>query len=160
MRPIRIALLAGLLAAASLGLTAGSVFAYGSADNPLAQIEYSQNCNNRDLCQGPFGLGGVWLWIEIDGGPTSGTADVAGAACGHFPGSGGGAGPIRGEFDWFWSPTPVGFDATLGTWSDPDGDGWYVVAFPGFGFASYPVTVGHYSSHPAPAVNFELQVAP
>jgi hypothetical protein len=160
MRLIRIALLAGLLAAASVGVTVGSVAAYGAADNPLAQIEYSQNCNNRDLCQGPFGLGGVWLWIEIDGGPTSGTADIAGAGCFHLPGFGGGADPIRGEATWFWSPTPIGFDLTLGTWSDPNHDGWYVLAFPGFGFASAPVTVGHYSGHPFPAVNFELQVAP
>ena len=157
MRMVRLVFMAGLLAASSLGLTAGTVAAYGAADNPLAQIEYSQNCDNLALCQGPFGAGGVWFWIEIDG---DGTGDVAGAACSHWPGSGGGASSIRGEVTWTWSPTPVGFDATMGTWSDPDNDGWYVVAFPGFGFASFPVTVGHYSDHPAPAVNFELQVAP
>jgi hypothetical protein len=161
MRIVRLVLLASLLAAASLGVNAGSVAAYGVADTPLAQIEYSQNCDNPSLCQGgPFGAGGVWLWIEIDGGPTSGTADVAGAGCFHIPGVGGGADPIRGEAPWTWSPTPVGFDATMGTWSDPDGDGWYVLAFPGFGFVSFPVTQGHYAAHPFPAVNFELQVAP
>jgi hypothetical protein len=160
MRMIRVLLAAGLLAAASLGVTAGGVGAYGAADTPLAQIEYSQNCDNPTYCTGPFGLGGVWLWIEIDGGPTSGTADVAGAACGHVPGFGGGADPFRGEASWFWSPTPIGFDLTLGTWSDPNHDGWYVLAFPGFGLASAPVTQGHYSGHPFPAVNFDLQVAP
>jgi hypothetical protein len=54
----------------------------------------------------------------------------------------------------------VGFDATMGTWTDPDGDGWYVLFDPSFGFASFPVTHGHYSDHPHPGVNFELQVAP
>jgi hypothetical protein len=157
MRAVRFVLLAGLLVAASLGFTAGSVAAYGVADNPLAQIEYSQNCNNPTYCQS---LGGVWVWIEVDGGPLRGTADVAGAGCFHRLGFGGGASSIRGEFDWFWSSTPVGFDATLGTWNDPDGDGWYVVFDPNFGFASFPATHRHYSGHPHPGVNFELQVAP
>jgi len=158
MRLLRVAMLGGLLAAGSLGVTAGGVAAYGAADTPLAQIEYSQNCDNPKYCTGPFGLGGVWIWIEIDGGPTSGTADVAGAACEHLPGYGSGAGPIRGEATWFWSPTPIGFDLTLGTVTDPNG--WYVLNFPGFGFASAPVSVGHYSAHPFPGVNFNLQVAP
>jgi hypothetical protein len=152
--------LAGLIAAASFGLTPGGVAAYGHADGPLAQIEYSQNCNNPAQCHGPFGLGGVWLWIEIDGGPTVGTADVAGAACSHLPGVGGGAQPIRAEVTWSWSLTPIGLDTTMSTWSDPNGDGWYNVFFPGFGIASFPVTIGHYSDHPFPGVNFELQVAP
>jgi hypothetical protein len=78
----------------------------------------------------------------------------------HILGLGGGADQIRGELDWFWSPSPVGLDATLGTWSDPNDDGWYVVVDPNFGAASFPVTRGHYSAHPAPGVNFNLQVAP
>ena len=157
MRIVRLVLLVGLLAAASLGFTAGGVAAYGSADNPLAQIEYSENCNNRQLCGG--GGGGVWLWIEIDGGPLSGTADVAGAGCAHFPGFGGGADAIRGEVTWSWSPTIVGFDAAFG--SDPsDPNGYYVVSFPGFGSASFPVSVGHYQVNPAPGIAVALQVAP
>jgi hypothetical protein len=156
VRIIRLVLLGGLLAAASLGFTAGGVAAYGSADHPLAQIEYSENCNNLQLCGG--GGGGVWIWIEIDGGPLIGTADVAGAGCFHQPGLFAGAVSIRGELDWYWSPVPVGFDATLGTVTDPNG--WYVIIDPNMGPASFPVSVGHYSAHPFPAVNFELQVAP
>lgn len=156
MRIVRLVFLAGLLAAASLGFGAGGVAAYGHSDHPLAQIEYSANCNNLQLCGG--GGGGIWIWIEIDGGPLSGDADVAGAGCQHLPGLGGGADSIRGEADWFWSSSPVGFDATMGTVSDPNG--WYVVVFPGFGAASFPVTVGHYSANPAPGINFQLQVAP
>ena len=75
MRIVRVALIAGLLAVASMGFGASGVAAYGHADHPLAQIELSLNCNNPDFpgCQPPpvgFGLGGVWLWIEIDDGDT------------------------------------------------------------------------------------------
>jgi hypothetical protein len=161
----RMALLAGLLAAASLGFTAGGAAAYGHADGPIAQIEFSGNCNNPDffLCAPPpagFGLGGIWLWIEIDGGAgaTSGEADIAGSGCGHVPGVGGGAFSIRGEFDWWWSATPEGADVSFRTYSGADG--YYNVALgPGSVF-SFPVTVGHYSFHPASAVAMEVQVAP
>jgi hypothetical protein len=161
----RLAPLAGLLAAASLGLTAGGVAAYGHADGPIAQIEFSGNCNNPDffLCAPPpagFGLGGIWLWIEIDGGAgaTSGDADIAGSACGHVPGVGGGAFSIRGEFPWWWSATPDGGDVSFGTYSGPDG--YYNVDLGPGGILSFPVTIGHYSFRPAPAVTTELQVAP
>lgn len=169
MRMVRLVLLAGLLAAASLGFTAGGAAAYGHADGPIAQIEFSGNCNNPDffLCYPPelggFGLGGIWLWIEIDGGEdgasaTSGDADVAGSVCGHVPGVGGGAFSIRGEFDWWWSATPEGADISFGTYSGADG--YYNVDLGSGGVFSFPVTIGHYSFHPAPAVAVELQVAP
>jgi hypothetical protein len=158
MKIIRVALIAGLLAVASMGFSTGGVAAYGHADQPLAQIELSLNCNNPDFpgCQPPpvgFGLGGVWLWIEID---ANGTADVAGSVCGHVRGEGGGAHSIRGEFDWSFSPTPVG--GIL--FADPNR--YYVVDFgPVLGSKlSLPVTQGHYSSHPLPGVAIELQVAP
>ena len=159
LKLFRVMLVAGTLAASSVAVTATGVLAYGHADEPLAQIEYSGNCNNPDfpLCAAPpngFGLGGIWLWIEID---AEGTADVAGAGCGHVRGVGGGAGPIRGEFDWWWSATPQGGDASFGTYSGADG--YYNVAL-GPDVLSFPVTVGHYSVHPAPAVAIELQVAP
>jgi hypothetical protein len=166
MKVIRTVLLAGLLAGASLGLTAGGVAAYGHADGPIAQIEFSANCNNPDffLCYPPelggFGLGGVWLWIEIDGGTgaVSGDADVAGSGCGHDRAGSGGAFSIRGEFEWWWSATAEGADITFGTYSG--GDGYYNVALgPGEAF-SFPVTIGHYSFHPAAGVAIETQVAP
>jgi hypothetical protein len=158
MRMFRVALIAGLLVLASMGFSASGAAAYGHADQPLAQIEVSLNCDNPDFpgCQPPpvgFGLGGVWLWIEID---ANGTADVAGAVCGHVRGEGGGAFSIRGEFEWSFSPTPVG--GIL--FADPNG--YYVVDFgPALGSAlSLPVTQGHYSSHPLPGVAIEMQVAP
>jgi len=160
MRIVRVALIAGLLVVASMGFGASGVAAYGHAEQPLAQIELSLNCNNPDFpgCQPPpvgFGLGGVWLWIEID---ANGTADVAGAVCGHTIGGGGrgGAGSIRGEFEWSFSPTPVGGVLFI------DPNGYYVVDLgPVLGSAvSLPVTRGHYSAHPLPGVAIELQVAP
>jgi hypothetical protein len=165
MKIVRTTLLAGLLAAASLGFTAGGAAAYGHADGPIAQIEFSGNCNNPDffLCAPPpagFGLGGIWLWIEIDGGTgaMSGEADVAGSGCAHVPGVGGGAFSIRGEFDWWWSATPEGADVSFGTYSGADG--YYNVALGPADVFAFPVTIGHYSFHPAPSVATELQVAP
>jgi len=149
------------LTAASLGVAARGVAAYGAADQPLAQIEFSGNCNNPDVefCQ-QVGLGGIWLWIEIDGGAgaTSGDADIAGSACGHIRGVGGGAFSIRGEFDWWWSATPQGFDVTFGAPTDPNG--YYNVDLEGGLVFAFPVTTGHYSFHPAPGVAVETQVAP
>lgn len=160
MRIVRVALIAGLLVVASMGFGASGAAAYGHADQPLAQIELSLNCNNPDFpgCQPPpvgFGLGGVWLWIEID---ANGTADVAGSVCGHTLGGGGGGGArsIRGEFEWSFSPTPVGGVLFL------DPNGYYVVDLePALESAlSLPITRGHYSAHPLPGVAIELQVAP
>lgn len=68
----------------------------GKADQPLPQVEVSANCNNPSFprCANVVGTGGVWVWIEVD---ADGTADVAGAGCGHIVGRpGGGTYPIRG----------------------------------------------------------------
>ena len=156
LRLLRVLLLGGLLAAASVAVSASPVAAYGAAEHPLAQIEFSGNCNNPDffLCFPPpagFGLGGVWLWIEIDAG---GTGDVAGAGCGHDRAGSGGAGPILGEITWT-GPAPVGPIFFV----DPN-NMYYAVHLPDGGVVSFPQTQGHYSLHPAPGVALELQVAP
>ena len=156
---LRVLLAASLLAVAALGASTGGVAAYGHADRPLAQIELSANCNNPafPLCFPPpdgFGLGGIWLWIEID---SSGTGDVAGAGCGHIRGVGGGAGPIRGDVTWTASVGPQGFNFFA---VDPS-NLYYNVSLPGQPMVfSFPQTVGHYSFRPAPAVTVQLQVAP
>ena len=156
MRVLRHVLLAGSLAAATIGFTAGGVAAYGAADQPLAQIEFSGNCNDASfsLCQ-QVGLGGIWLWIEID---ANHTADVAGAGCGHLPGFGGGAGPIRvNGIPWWWSATPQGNPGVLDPQLDPNG--YYNLAF-GPEVLSFNASVGHYSAHPVPAVTAQWQTAP
>jgi hypothetical protein len=158
---LRLLLAAGLLAVATLGASTGGVAAYGRADQPLAQIEFSGNCNNPGffLCAPPpagFGLGGVWFWIEID---ANGTGDIAGAGCGHDRAGSGGAGPIKGEISW------TGGAATGEVFfADPQGM-YYNVALPGPPGSppmvlSFPQTQGHYSFKPAPAVTIQLQVAP
>lgn len=150
--------ISGLLAVAGVGASASGAAAYGAADQPLAQIEFSGNCNNPDfpLCAPPpagFGLGGIWLWIEIDEGNTG---DVAGAGCGHVRGVGGGAGPIVGDITWFKATLPPGA-SPFGT--DPTNTYYIVVLGPGEAFP-FPVTVGHYSFMPAPGVAVQTQVAP
>ncbi|HEY3336588.1 MAG TPA: hypothetical protein VGK16_15250 [Candidatus Limnocylindrales bacterium] len=162
MRPVRILrtlLIGGLLAANSLLASAPGVAAYGKAAQPLAQIEFSANCNNPGfgLCQ-EVGLGGIWFWVEIDGRNQRG--DIAGAGCGHVRGDGGGGGSIRGEISWWWSASPQGLPAVVFA---PDPDGYYNFALPGPGgpeYFSFPVTVGHHSAHPAAGVAIEVQVAP
>ncbi len=161
MRPVRIILVSVATAIAILGASSASVFAYGKADQPLAQIELSANCVNRNspLCAPDgFGLGGIWLWIEVDQG---GSADVAGAGCGHVPGVGGSAESIRGEVPWFAFHGTLGdlaaaFPGALAVGEDPGG-AYYV--FPEFGFA-FPMTTGHYALHLDKGVFLQTQVAP
>ncbi len=149
---------AAVVAALGLAGSAGSAFAYGKAEQPLAQIEFSGNCNNLTfpLCQPPpagFGLGGIWVWIEIDAG---GSGDVAGAGCGHVRGVGGSAGPILGEITWVKVTLPPG---AIPFWTDPTNT-YYLVSLGDGSSIPFPVTVGHYSFMPAPAVAIQLQVAP
>lgn len=148
---------AAILAALGIGASAGSASAYGAAEQPLAQIELSANCNDPAfaLCQPStgFGLGGVWLWIEIDAG---GSGDIAGAGCGHIRGVGGFAGPVNGEITWVKVTLPPG---AIPYWTDPTNT-YYLVFLSPQEAVAFPVTVGHYSFMPAPAVAFQLQVAP
>jgi hypothetical protein len=148
---------------ASLGASSNAAFAYGAAEHPLAQLEFSGNCNNPSfpLCfppeQGGVGLGGIWIWVEVD---ANNAGDVAGAGCGHIRGGGGGAGSIRGEITWTYGTISDAFAAgafPLG--QDPHNQYYIVTLGPGEAFA-WPTTVGHYSSHPAPAVALEAQTAP
>lgn len=159
LRPLRIALLAGSLAIAGLGFSTGTVAAYGHADHPLAQIEVSANCNDPSfpLCFEPpdgFGLGGIWLWIEID---ANQTGDVAGSGCGHIRGVGGGAESIRGDITWWPSTGPDGV-ALFGV--DPNDQYYNVDLGTGDPPFSFPRTAGHYSFKPVPGVTVQTQVAP
>lgn len=142
----------------TLALGAGSAFAYGRADEPLAQIEISGNCDNASfwLCQpDAVGTGGIWVWIEVD---ANGTADAAGAVCGHtIGGPRGFAGSIRGEYDWSYvtaDQLPPGPPLLI---TDPGGKYYWI---PDVFDQPIPVTQGHYSFHPAPGVSLQIQVAP
>ena len=154
----RVLLASCALVLVTLGATTGGAAAYGAAEHPLAQIEFSGNCNNPDipLCFPPpagFGLGGVWFWIEIDEG---GTGDIAGAGCGHDRAGNGGAGSIRGEIEWWGSVGPQG----AAFFVDPNNLYYNVNLGDGGPPLSFPQTQGHYSFHPAPGVAIETQIAP
>ena len=160
----------GVIAAMMLG---GTVLAYGKADQPLAQIEFSGNCTNPDFpfCAPPpdgVGTGGIWYWIEIDAG---GTGDIAGAGCGHTVGGvggpgGAGADSIKGEISWTYSTAedaPANAQTFPGL-QDP-GDQYYLVTLPPDPTGSsemflIPTTTGHYSFSPIHGVTLQLQVAP
>jgi hypothetical protein len=111
-RLIIMAAVAGLVALS--GAIGGSThaLAYGHADQPLAQLELSGNCNNPafPLCAAPpdgFGTGGIWVWIEID---ANGTGDISGANGIDTVGGGGPAGAekIKGEVSWTYTSLETG----------------------------------------------------
>jgi hypothetical protein len=156
-RTLRVLIPAAVLIAASLASSSNVASAYGAADQPLAQLEFSGNCNNPSysLCQ-RVGLGGIWIWIEID---ASGEGDIAGAGCGHVKGVGGGGGPILGEITWSYSSAAAFPPGTFALGLDPH-DLYYLVPLGPFEIFAFPTTIGHYSFHPAPAVALETQVAP
>src|SRR5262245_40791829 len=123
----KLSILAGLLSLITAISAHSMAFAYGSAEQPLAQLEFSANCNNPDyeLCQF-FGTGGIWFWIEVD---ANGTGDIQGAVCGHTVGGGGArGGPIGGEITWEYTTLAAGIAAGgefYGT-TDPN-DQYYLV---------------------------------
>jgi len=178
-RLVRYAALAGAIGAFAVIalLGAGSALAYGSADQPIAQVEISANCNNPDspVCQ-QVGLGGVWAWAELDtaGG---GTMDYTLAFCGHT-GTGGGPGSAGafghpGTGRW-WTISDLG-QAPQGAspFFDPSkysGGPLYVLDFMDGSssddfMAVVPAVYGHYSNPDDPALwpagaQFQTQVAP
>jgi len=155
---------------------AGNASAYGSADQPIAQVEISANCDNPDfgLCQ-EIGLSGVWAWAELDtaqGTADHGTMDYTAAFCEHTGPGGGphsaGAFGHPGEGEWHtienMGEAPAGafpfFDTT--TYTGP----LYVLDFepgtPDDFVAVVPAANGHYSNPsdwPAGA-QFQTEVAP
>ena len=162
---------------------ARSALAYGKADQPVAQIEISGNCNNVAYCNAVgFGTGGIWIWAELDGGPTSGTTDFTFAGCGHTVGGGGpgsaGAGGGPGTGTWTTAPSVFAavadgafpLDVAMSNGAPDPTVPYYEIDLGGFLVAA-PVPVGHYSTAgiqfgnpslgpPPPGVNFQTQVAP
>jgi hypothetical protein len=143
-----------------LAFPATKSFAYGAADQPAAQLEFSGNCDSTSfpLCS-LVGIGGIWVWIEAD---ANGTADYSGAACGHTVGGiggpgGAGAGSIRGTGTWVYSTGVPAGAAPVG--QDPNNQYYVVTLATGQEFA-FPETLGHYSFHPVPGVSLEATVAP
>lgn len=183
----KLGLLVALVAAFAViaGVTgSGKAFAYGHADQPVAQIEISANCDNPSFafCN-VVGLGGVWSWSELDNVPSStvpgwNAMDSTFAGCGHTrggggPGSAGGGGgpdPIGAwqeyaSLDDAMTANPNAEPIFLALGSDPYTGSVYVLDFfPGSGSDDFmpivPVAQGHYSAHPMSGVSLQVQVAP
>ncbi|MDE3073944.1 MAG: hypothetical protein KGJ86_00820 [Chloroflexota bacterium] len=164
-----------LVLACLLAAPASGALAYGAADQPLAQLELSGNCDNPGyfLCSPEiFGLGGIWLWVEIDNVNGAHTADFAGSGCGHVLGGnqgsqsnpGAGAGSIKGETTWTYS---TGVPAGAFPFGIDPHNSYYVFSITdqeGTETFAVPTTVGHYQNQypngPVPGVTIATQVAP
>jgi hypothetical protein len=182
MKDLRKLVLALAVAGAAAGslVFAGSAAAYGAADHPVAEVEISGNCDNTSYCDTAFGgTGGLWIWAELDGGPTSGTTDFTFAGCGHTVGGAGphsaGAGGGPGTGTWKTAPNlfaaladgafPLDVAVSNGAPTDVP---YYEINLGGGFVAAAPVPVGHYSASglsfvfgpPPPGVSFQTQVAP
>lgn len=185
----RVVLLAVLVAAATVVagvLGTGSALAYGHADQPVAQVEISGNCDNPSFwfCANVVGTGGIWAWAELDNVASStvsgwNTMDATVADCGHTvggggPGSaGGGGGP--GPFGvWQEFPSLGAAELATGGAAEPllllgggnpyTGSVYVLDFFPGSGpddfEAVVPAAQGHYSAQPVAGVSLQIQVAP
>lgn len=165
---LTILLSAAALAVLVAGAGTSGVAAYGRADQPLAQVGVSGNCDNAGfpMCyprsEGGVGQGGIWYWVEIDSG---GTGDLRGAVCDHtYPGQTNPAQPtgaisINGTVDWTYSSAeaaPYAFRPV----TDPN-DQYYLFAIPKIGEPwLIPTSPGHYSYQPTSGVSIQVQVAP
>jgi hypothetical protein len=165
---VRAALFISVTAILGIAAIAGTASSYGRASHPLAQIEFSGNCDDASFpfCSPPpngVGVGGIWIWIEVD---ADGTGDVRGSVCNHTVGGAGGPGgagavSIKGEVSWTYSNMKNGIDAGarfLGA-VDP-GDRYYMVTIPGGEKYLFPTTMNHYSTQPAAGVSLQIQIAP
>lgn len=158
--------LAGVLAAVGVAISGGAALAYGRADQPVAQVEVSANCDNPSFffCSQVVGTGGIWFWVELD---ANHTGDLRGAECGHTVGGAGGpggagAGSINASVNWFYSSAPIGVNV-LDAADPTDTHGitsWYVIVMPNGPPFSVPVQQGHYSWQPISGVSLQTTVAP
>jgi hypothetical protein len=146
-------------------------FAYGKADNPVAQVEISGNCDNASVCPslGFGGTGGVWIWAELDAaypGADHGTSDYTFAGCGHTVGGAGGPGGAGGggghfsdgswrKVDSVWTAVGDNFlpiDVAIDKNGTPLNVPYYEITLPTGGdpsnafLVAVPVPVGHYSA--------------
>jgi hypothetical protein len=179
-------LVLGLMIAAASFVSSGSAFAYGAADQPVAQVEISANCDNPSFffCSQVVGLGGVWAWSSLNNVANTTTGgwnemDSTIADCGHTQGGGGpGSAGAGGGPDpvgvWKQFPSLAAAEAATAGAAEPllalgggnpyPGAVYVLDFFPGSGPSDFmpvvPATQGHYSAHPAPGVSLQITVAP
>jgi hypothetical protein len=152
---------AALVVAAGI-LGTGKALAYGHADQPLAQVEVSANCDNPSfwLCTpaGVGGTGGIWYWVELD---ANGTGDLSGADCGHTVGGGGaGAGSIKGTASWTYTSLEAAPAGAIFFGSFDPNDQYYAVTITDGSTWLIPVSTGHYSAKLTNGVQVQITFAP
>lgn len=157
----KLRLLLLMLSVAVLGAAGTSgASAYGTAH--LFQITLSENCVNPVTCVqsqfNPFGIGGIWGWIEPDEG---GSADTQVTFQGHSNADPTLNGTVHLPSNWAWQiinlsqpPPPI--------ISPPDPNGNYffftIPGFNGFEFLT-PATPGHYAESLGPGINANVTIA-
>jgi hypothetical protein len=154
---------ATLLAGGVLAASPTTVSAYGTVH--LYEITLSYNCMNAALCAPtPFGIGGLWGWIEPDSG---GMVDGALQFQGHQNANPAlnGTGHTIGFQGWSVISCPGAPDCALldpeQTPPDPSGRYFDILAdFNTIGVLPVlvPATPGKYSVHSAPGVFSEATV--
>jgi hypothetical protein len=159
--------LASVLAAAGVAGSGSGALAYGSADQPLAQVEVSANCDNPSfpLCQ-PFpagvGTGGIWFWVELD---ANHTGDLSGAGCGHTVGGAGGpggagAGSIMGTATWQYTTLETAPPGAIFVGTFDPNDRYYAVTITDGSTWLIPTSTGHYGQNLTNGVQIQITVAP
>ena len=142
-------------------MMASATSAAGCGTEHVYQITLSENCMNPVACiaspSNPFGIGGIWGWIEPD---SDGSAEAAIEFQGHQNANPflNGAGHITGAGgSWFSfsSPTPPPF-----TPADPSGHYIGVNLQTAFGpiTLAFPATPGHYGDTFGPGMNSQITV--
>jgi hypothetical protein len=160
LRRVLVVPTAAALAAALVVASASGAAAYGT--DHVYQITLSENCMNPVACvaspSNPFGIGGIWGWIEPD-------SDQSAEAALEFQGHQNaqpflnGAGHITGDPGSSWviisSPTPPPF-----TPLDPTGHYIVVTLQTPFGPAqfAFPATPGHYGATFGPGMSTQITV--
>jgi hypothetical protein len=154
---------AGALVTVTGTITPGRALAYGAADQPLAQVELSANCDNASffLCSDVVGTGGIWFWVEVD---ADNTGDLTGSDCFHTVGGVGGPGGAGGEsikqsVTWSYTslenaPPDAHFFGTF-----DKHDNYYLISTQE-GPWLIPTTTGHYPVHLTNGVQIQITVAP
>jgi hypothetical protein len=150
-----------IVGTAGLLIAVASPAAADYGNGAAYQVGLSFNCMNLNACvagpTNPFGIGGIWGWIVIDG---VGSVDGELEFQGHQNSNPllNGAGHIK--LDGFAVPTTFHLSFVP---TDPNGQYLLIFQCAGGGGCQpvfeIPATAGHYAQNFGPGINNELQVA-
>jgi hypothetical protein len=158
--PLRRSVFAALALTMALGAAAGATSAKAYGTEHLFQITLSENCVNPTLCiasaDNPFGIGGIWGWIEPDQG---GTADTAVVAQGHSNADPSLNGTSHFPSTWDWTVVSLPPPPPIISPTDPNGK-YFFFTIPGNPFFQFltPATPGHYNLRLGPGFIADITV--